>query len=372
MKEEKHLEKRVDLRKLIFHGTFLPQTEERVLDLGRSFYQMIETHFGDDFLIRWKFNDRYLDDISEIGYGLSALRSAFSFSAEGYDRRRWENHAGTNPVYDYGNPDREADDYLELRDCLFEEKNVQEASKEDWMRLFNREGMIPYGIRRQQDLFVYFNVEPYWSPKKETVEWYGSFLVWQSAENLKGKLDSEAEDWLQQGKRWAVRYCGLNCQIMLEHDFDSYSLYFGRYPRKEQEKTDFGQPWQEQYRYAYQTEIAWAQILSRQTGRLGLNLMNEEDSARVRIEKLPEKVYLVRSNKSVTQTDISELKAIKRCLYSVILPRSHSLGFGWKPRRFWEKIPVLEEELTVLPRGLHLEHFGKVDVKYVANVFEGE
>ncbi len=114
----------------------------------------------------------------------------------------------------------------------------------------------------------------------------------------------------------------------------------------------------------YFTDVGWGHIICGQTQNLGFSALEETEDI-LETEEMPGGYVFVHPRKSIFDADITELKAVKKYLYKMVMPREF-VHRGEKRlvlsqiRWHWLKAPVFQEEVSIREEGVCFRHYGQI------------
>ena len=170
------------------------------------------------------------------------------------------------------------------------------------------------------------------------------------------------------GRIIAEKYPRTNIRVELNTYGDTpYSCYYGLYPSQD-DLILKGTHLRFFSQNIYVTEVGWAHFISKETRTLGKLNLAGEDRDLLQVEELPNGALLVRAKRPVSEMKMADLKAVKRCIYELILPREQKMDIKIRLRSEWEYVPVFENELSVTDEGYLFKHFGTIDAAHLCEL----
>lgn len=159
--------------------------------------------------------------------------------------------------------------------------------------------------------------------------------------------------------------------ISLPNSSCGHMLYFGRLANQNiREVSNLTvREWARRY---YVRGAEWFNVLSPVQSQQ-LSCFRNVSYADMCVETLSTGGVMVASNKNILQTDIPELLSVKKFLYPALFPgegvlflehllaREHVIHTT-KPRREWEYVPMLEEEIIVLSDKVVFRHYTNCEI----------
>jgi hypothetical protein len=181
------------------------------------------------------------------------------------------------------------------------------------------------------------------------------------------EVDLWGERFYELGKELAETFPNTNAYIEVGHTHaGSYTCYFGsnRVGFNTVPDVSFLHLYLQEL---YLTEIGWAHFISKKTRTLIEGSQQPTDD-RILLTELKEGGQAVRVRNPVSTATISDLKSMKRYLYPMVIPRTHTFPLDWPLRRYWEYVPVFEDELTITEKGVQFQHHCQIDVDKARNL----
>lgn len=368
----------VDSRKLRFAGTFFSLPAETADNLIRDLYAYICEQFGDICVLDWEMRDRVVKDIEESLKKRKRKSGAYMMGLQGGIRcERIRNKTSFRQyLFDATYPSTPRTDNLPMLESVdyapYYNLRVRPymknhfALKASVLRLFDLDRRMHLQKSGPLDVFAFIHVAPMMDrkdpdkPPREDL-FSGSFYLDLASCSLGDELDLWAERLCDFGRIIAEKYPRTNIRVEINPQNDRcYSAYYGLYPSQDDpilKKTRLRAFSQE----IYVTEVGWAHYISKETRTLGKLNLAGEDRELLQIEELPNGALLVRAKRPISQMKMADLKAVKRCIYELILPREHCMGIKYRLRSEWEYVPVFENELSITDEGYLFKHHGTID-----------
>ncbi len=363
----KHYNTVIDMRHLILEGTYIRFSDSLARKLCIEFYEYIKALLDRNCVLDWQINKRHNSDIKGVIYGKEFRNSPFTLSMNGniiceeiYNKSTLRNHNKKIMfplVADRPMISNSAEDYCEIYDLLLSKENDEDIKK-TVLQIFNMSNKIPYGYTIQNDTSAYFSC----IPLGDTHEFRGEFTFSISAFCLDDEIDCYANDFAKFIKERLSEYPFLNAHITLDYYDDSYSRYYGRYPI-DSNRAYWEDPIGSYLSSVYIMEIGWANYICAESSELGIVAHNHNN--RIGIEKTQDGGYWIKGLQQITECDISVLKDIKQSLYNVMLPRINEHGRHKAFRKYWELVPVFDDELSIIDNDVVFCHKGLIDIDYV-------
>ncbi|MBR3586210.1 MAG: hypothetical protein IKO00_09330 [Oscillospiraceae bacterium] len=247
--------------------------------------------------------------------------------------------------------------YRIVRPYIHEPVNYKKAL----LKLFNMEGKSLLGEYWASDIQV-----SCWKCRSRGNNglYLGEFSLDVGVFSLDGTEDAWAERLLQFGKELSTKYENVNIQIEMNPSHDTYTRYYGEYLKRGPLDLNDALLW-ECASHLYLMGVGWAQVISPATLELETVRVVDSEIGIVNEEQLSNGAKVIRANAPISNVGISDLKGIKRHIYSLIMPRKNKPDVQERPRCYWEMIPVFDNELTIVDGEFRLEHKGSIDQQKV-------
>ncbi len=370
----------VDLRQLQFSGTYFSLSENSVDVLFKELYRYINGEFGSQFILEWKMGSRILK--KEDDFSCRKMKNgAYSIELTGNvicDRvfniaslKKYERDKKASSLSSLPRGAIASTDYV-----TYYEKHIipvldnDARTKSAVLRLLNLQGKTSRGTGLIPDIIAHFSC----IPMCKNGLFYGRFTLYIARYCLGEDLDCWAESFCKFGKDLAQKSEHTNIHIELNPCWgDFYSFYFGQYP-SQNDTALIDTPLRNYVRALYTTEVGWAHFLCRETRELceanSTKCVNRLVDNLIEVEEIKGGGLFVRAKKPISLADISDLKAIKRYIYEMIMPRSQTLSIDWRIRSKWQRVPVFSEELTVVRGRCFFNHNGKINIEKASRLLE--
>ena len=360
-----------DCRQLKLEVRFFSLCEEQADQLAKEYYQFINENFKSCCVLDWFFRDRAFDDLDFSLKKRKMKNGAYDFLFNGYltsDRiynkttlRRFErqiDRAFLTPC----RGTRYSVDFLDYYNAMvLSERNDPEQFKIALLNLFNLEGRIYQGEILCSDMQGLFSCAPLTAAEKL---FYGSFNLDISCYTLWEELDYWANRLFDFGKKLSERFQNINVYVDLNNRATPYTDYYGQYVNSS--APIFQRSFLRNYLcYFYNTEIGWGHIICDKTRKLGLNLIANADDNGISSEEIRGGAIAIKSTVPISTYSISDRKTMKKCIYKTVMPRENTINLEWKLRRYWEYVPVFENELFITDQGVKFKHYGEIELEYI-------
>ena len=361
----------IDIRCLILRGTYYSLPRSTADDLLESVYRYICDRFQENCVLDWKMERHVLKDWAHAMKTQKLASGAYFVEMDGYFKSdvvynktslRKFNYSMMYPPFPSRIPDNEKrEDHVSAWKRVtdaFQNKNLA-LTKEALQVYFDQEGMIGKEECVFPDVQCFLHNTPM-DVREDT--FYGDYTIIISCFSLANELDKTAEELCSFSKQLFEKYKTTNIQIDLNSRVNSYRPAFGYVYNKQADPLLSTLPLGNLTEYFYLPEIGWGNFISAPTMKLGLDISSQAVSSNLLAETLVSGTY-VHVAKPISEMLIADRKEVKRMLYKVILP-----GENWHPlslplRRYWEYIPVFEDEIYVSEIGAWLCHEGLVDIQ---------
>ena len=232
-----------------------------------------------------------------------------------------------------------------------------ELLKQAVQKLFDLENRVHLASCGYPDLYAFISCRPINSEKL----FRGGFNLQMPFYCLCDEVDFWGEKFYEFGQKLAEEFPHTNIHIQVAPSHaESYTSYYGMYA-SECATVSPSLYFRSFLRHLYLTEIGWAHFISKETRTLGESGLPPADE-RILLTELKGGGQAVRTRNPVSTATIADLKSVKRYLYPMVLPRAQTHSFDLPLRRYWEYVPVFEDELTITEKGIQFQHHGQIDV----------
>lgn len=261
-------------------------------------------------------------------------------------------------------------DYPEFWEQLFNQESESAASvREKVLSIFQEKKKCCLNYYSIPDLQVLYCASPY---AKNNERYYGSFVLNCSALCLGNQLNSMAEYFASFMKSVAMQYVNVNGRVQLQPQGVSlhspHMRYFGAKARTDGSHVDAMCTKTEWYQTYYLLGSEWFNVVS-PLARAHLSDVYPEEDERYTIEKMSSGALIVQAKASIVDYDVDDALPIKKLLYPALYPGSLILPlkkllfpgtdkfvFDIFPRREWEIIPLLSDEVKIVGSSLVFSH----------------
>lgn len=358
-----------DCRRLKLAVHFFSLCEEQVDQLAREYYQFINESFQNDCVLDWSFEDHSFLDLDTALNKRKMKNGAYGFWFTGYLKsdivynkttlRKFERQIDNKLLFVPTLGTRWSVDFSEYYSTMvLSQKDDSELYKRALLNLFDLEDRIYQGEMIHPDMQGLFSV----TPVAEN-SFFGAFDMNISCYSLENELDDWANRMFDFGVYISERFPNVNAYVDLNSTDSPYTEYYGRY-------IDHNTPIPQQglllnyLRSFYNTEIGWGHIICDKTRKLGLTL-TASDNSRVLCKELSSGAIAIRSNVPIGKYSICDRKVLKKCIYNTVMPRQNTIHYDWKLRRYWEYVPVFEDEVFITKAGVKFQHYGEFDTDFL-------
>lgn len=364
----------IDCRQLKLAGTFFSLTQEQAGEVARRLYDYINATFSDSFVLDWKIGGRALKDMGASFPAQRLKNGAYIITAQGnvlcdrvYNKttlRKYEREVCYPAIPPKTLGSWQSVDHAEYYEtqvmpCM----NNPEQLKQAVQKLFDLENRVYLASCQSRDLLAFISS----SPMESTNHFHGEFGLEIPFYCLCDEVDLWGERFYELGKQLVEAFPNTNAHIEVgDTHAGSYTCYFGS------SRVGFNTvpevPFLHLYlQELYLTEIGWAHFISKKT-RLLIEGNTQPTDERIFLTELKGGGQAVRVRNPVSTATISDLKSMKRYLYPMVIPRTHTFPLDWPLRRYWEYVPVFEDELTITEKGIQFQHHGQIDVDKARNL----
>ena len=353
------LEEIVDPRKVIVKGYAWGLSDEEFDNLLRTFHSEINKMIEEFCVYRWTYGDHELKNLDKSLRTMKVKKWKLdSYEMTGYVKcqyisntedmiRAYESSAGDLSRLKIYNDNYSA----VVRELLLKYKEDPIQLKKGIIKLFDMEGK-KWNIQWNAPMFLP-DVQAVFSPV------YLGFSRLKSAAKFIFSLENyciqDSPEWMDRiilfAKKLVRDHKRINVTIGLAQFADSYCSYFGDHP-----DTNFGPDGRKTGDYYnmckcfYFPSVEWGHMVCNDTAKLGFTISDEINNI-VEIEEMPGGYYFVHPEKSIFDSDVSELKAVKKCLYKMIMPRTGFVRgdrYLEEMRYGWSIIPVFPDEISMI------------------------
>ncbi len=368
----------IDCRKIILSGTFYSLLNIQANELVQDYYSFIQECFSENCVMDWEILPRKLSVLSDKtalvnlqkqhdNYGL--FLDAYVKSNTVFNKRtlnsfnRYKEHPaklgyilGTEMSIDYPN-------YYDKIIKPF----VKDSKEYKWalLQLFNLEKMVHFG--------EYYSSDIQGTCLKRKIDENGELFIGEFSLSIGLFCLEEENSWtnrlLEFGKELSLKYQNVNIQIEINPRIETYMSYYGKYINPGIMNKNDTILW-DCATHLYFTGVGWAHIASPATLELETIRFVNPKNGIVHKEALSNGARMIRVKTPISDVRISDLKEMKRHIYSLIMPRKNKPGVQERPRCYWEMIPVFDNELTIIDGEFHLEHKGSIDQQKVYDLMK--
>lgn len=396
----------INNEELIMRGDFFALPAEETDNLAKDFFDAFYPMLKDICVMRLSFGDRSLRSLEEALKNSKSIDGSYYYNAEIYlkgermkkksDIRAYEREVFFNKRYHENDtisgPADYCSYYAEHILPLVEGKEMwpheKERLKPEIQKLMDLEGRIHFREPLYRDFGARFSCT---HMKAGTNLYYGYFYLTARAYCLEGDTDTWCGIFDGIARNLMKRNRNTNIYIAMDSlpiEASNYSLYFSRNIVQDvyyacQAKGISGS----YYHYAaqamkkvYLDSVSWGHYICPRTKSLSSLSTESKSFDRVFMEELEGGGLFVRSASPISQTDISELKAVKRVIYPLVLPCetlengggacSRSIHENMRSR--WEKVPVFEDEIVMLNTGYTYVHHGTINLNRLMELVDIE
>ena len=364
----------IDCRELKLAGTFFSLTQEQADGIARRIYDYANSIFGSSCVLDWMIENRVLKDMDTSLHTRKLKNGAYCITGRGnvlcdrvYNKATLRKHVRevcypAIPPKVFGS--RQSVDHAEYYEThVIPFMNDPEQLKKAVQNLFDLENRVYLASCQYPDLFAFISS----SPMESTNLFHGEFGLQIPFYCLCDEVDLWGERFYELGKELAETFPNTNAYIEVGHTHaGSYTCYFGsnRVGFNTVPDVSFLHLYLQEL---YLTEIGWAHFISKKT-RLLIEGNTQPTDDRIFLTELKGGGQAVRVRNPVSTATISDLKSMKRYLYPMVIPRTHTFPLDWPLRRYWEYVPVFEDELTITEKGVQFQHHGQIDVDKARNL----
>ena len=123
--------------------------------------------------------------------------------------------------------------------------------------------------------------------------------------------------------------------------------------------------------FIYLQNVGWAHIVAPYTKALAESSLFEQQNDEIELENLNGGGVLIKYKCPIMEMTISDLKKMKRFIYKILISGKMFTGFKHdRIRGLWEYVPILENELRIVEKGILFEHVGGPDVQYIKDILQ--
>lgn len=368
----------VDCRRLQIECEFFKISQKQLKDIAAFYIDSVNDWLEDAFILDWHHHDwpkkgrrvsastlhlknekangplsfSFFGNVNNSPY--NSLKQMDAYAKRGFHQMNfsgWDIHVSV--------------DYWDVYHQLFSQVSDPEEIRQNLLTLFRMENRYYKQRWMGTDVLGHFNSFPYWN-KEELFRGGFEFRIALPClcENAT-HFSNLAVEFLKHIASVAPDVSG---RITVSPNIppsscSSHMEYFGGYARycplgresdlREKEWTDF----------YFLKGVEWCNLLT----PLQTSLVKDRPHNELAVTNLPNGGSIVSVNKTILQTQVSDLCRVKQYLYPILYPGGIEIpldalrnpqkkGYIVKPRYQWENVPVLEEEIKAYPDKIVIEY----------------
>lgn len=358
-------EDRVDCRLLRFEGSYFQLDDKQADNLAIDLYSFFHDFFDADFIWDAKLQNKTIKDIRSAIASYKRENGAYMLTMKGVLKneriksktalrqyiQNWEYPSKPSGLKDE-NPEYQKYYDSNVMSCGSDLKEMKNAILElfsldvnpvpgDWLILDQNGYLSNFPVSGKAMFFG------------------GEFNFGISCYCLKSGIDAAAQKLDMFADRIQQKYRNVNVAISMDTSWaNSYDKIYGTMPLIPKElQTLTGYYNVLLPRLIYLHSPAWSTIVCPQT----LKVLGTPETSKWG-EKINGDAMKYKIPKDISKTTIPDLKMIKKDIYSLIFPRKGIEHLNRKPRKYWEVIPVFENEIEILQDGvIQFTHHGEMN-----------
>lgn len=351
-------DKIVDCRSLQFEFSFDNATQTQLRELAISCILIIQELLDNSFYLEWSLLGKRAKEATLIEK-LEQSTDMCDFDFHGVARASGINNHKSMVAYNQQTLSQldahrlvedVSIDYWDTFAALFENNSTPEDVRKRFIELFSLENHYHKQRWVGKDVTGHLFTCPYRQRKNR---YFGHFDFRIALPCLGNSTCSFANKSVSLLKNITSILPDINGRIALSpscppSSCSSYMNYFGGWVRHCPSNKPAYMQEHEWIHACFIKGVEWFNLISPLQSE---KLHREAKTENIVIEVLPTGGCAVTLNKSILQTQVSDLRELKVFLYPIIYPGGIEIPIkdllGFKPRSKWENVPILENEVTI-------------------------